>query len=492
MSTNDNDFFGHLNDAGSPTPRGMRRPTQRQRKEDFGSVPDPFGGDSDEVPQAPPTPRPQPPKQSPPRGAPQTQGPGLSPGAPKRAPRSSAPGGSDVVLTPSGLQRRVSASQVNAPQPAEPASPEDLETDGVIDAHEASRQRNEDADFGWEEYAAGDFPAMAAEDFGVKTKQTPSGRVVPVAVRSDLTDEAIEGQSIKGKGGGTRRPRPAKKTQKDPPRSLLGRIGNSLRLTRTDVEGNEDEEEELTSKGFAKSGSQPKRGRKKKRSPARLLWDVTVEIGKIFLLVLLLRAYVVQISVVEGPSMQPTLATDERLIVERVTPLMQPTEDTSWKSAIPDFLRPEYHRGDIVVVRSPEDPGVELVKRLIALPGDTIKFENGKLWLRESGGNDFKEVNESYLGVDDLKNPDGTFRSYDEDDLPGELINAEELTVPKERIFVMGDNRPQSNDSRRWLEIDIGRSKDPKVDKLWLHYNSIEGRVVFRVWPLDRIWPPVK
>jgi signal peptidase I len=49
--------------------------------------------------------------------------------------------------------------------------------------------------------------------------------------------------------------------------------------------------------------------------------------------------------------------------------------DSAWLAWLPGFLSPELHRGDIVVIRSPEDPGLELVKRLIALPGDTLKFE---------------------------------------------------------------------------------------------------------------------
>jgi signal peptidase I len=200
----------------------------------------------------------------------------------------------------------------------------------------------------------------------------------------------------------------------------------------------------------------------------------------------------VQVSQVQGPSMQGTLEEDDRLIVERVTPLIVNNSDKWWVSWLPGFLTPEFERGDIIVVRSPEDPGAELVKRLIGLPGDTLKFEGGKLYLKPEGAADFEEVKEDYLSAEVLKNEDGTFRSYSAGDLGDFIDEGDEVVVPAERIFVMGDNRTQSNDSRRWLEIDVNRTEPPGIDRLWLHKSSVEGRVTFRIWPFGRMWPPVK
>jgi signal peptidase I len=194
--------------------------------------------------------------------------------------------------------------------------------------------------------------------------------------------------------------------------------------------------------------------------------------------------------------MQPTLEQKDRLVVERITPLFSGHKhgDEWWIRIIPDFMRPELQRGDLVVVRSPEDPGLELVKRLIGLPGDTLRFEEGKLFLKPAGGSEFTQVNEDYIQVDDpdLMNADGTRRSYRVNDLGGYLHEGEELRVPEKRLFLMGDNRTRSNDSRRWLQIEVRTSETPGVDRLWVHTTSVEGVVLFRLWPFNRIWPPVK
>ncbi|MBX3474723.1 MAG: signal peptidase I [Planctomycetes bacterium] len=509
-----NDFFGHLDQPAPPTPRRLRRPDEA----DFSSVPDPFGdGPPSPPPATPPggTARPAP---RPPSG--QVKGPGLSPGIPKinQTPSREVPR-SGVVLTPGGIKRVDDAPKSAArakpqPQPVAPPEPES----GIIDAadadepaefHEQSRQQNDQDDVSWEEYAASGFPAMAAEEFGVKTKTTDSGRIVPVAVRNDLTEDALKGKSIKDKGR-TRRPTAKVKGGAAPaaPRSFMQRIGDSLRLTRPNFDESEETEagtsteESSGGKGFAKSGSQQgKGGARRKKSPLRMAWGVVVEAGKIFMLVLLLRAYVVQVSQVQGPSMEPTLQggdtskgeTADRLVVERITPLFASQKPGGWVRYIPDFLRPELKHGDIIVVRSPEDPGAELVKRLIGLPGDTLKFEEGRLWRKPAGGADFAAVEESYLGAEELRNEDGSFRSYGlTGDLGSFVREGVEIVVPPDRLFLMGDNRTRSNDSRRWLQIDVNVSDPPGVDRLWVHLSSVEGVVVFRIFPFDRIWPPVK
>lgn len=498
-----NEFFGHLNQPA--TPRRTRRPSsnrmQKPSEDDFGSVPDPFGDE------------PVPPLEPPPGGAASVlsergrarnrtpKGPGLSPGIPQvreETPTREIPR-SGVVLTPSGVKR------VDDTPPAPPprkvvSQPVDIPEDDPEDFHAQSRKANDEDDVSWEEYAADGFPAMSAEEFGVKTKTTDSGRVVPVAVRADLTDEAIKGKSVKGGG---RKPKPVKAAAPAAPKSLWGKIGDSLRLSRPvfDEPEEDTEGESQPTKGFARSGSQkPSRKATHKKTPLGVAWSVVVEVAKILMLVLLLRAYVVQVSQVQGPSMEGTLyggdpsagVAADRLIVERITPLAMNNADKWWVSWLPGFLTPELERGDIIVVRSPEDPGSELVKRLIALPGDTIKFEDGRLYLKPAGASDFQEVKEDYLTAEDLKREDGNYRAYTEGDLGDYIDEGDELVVPVDRVFVMGDNRTHSNDSRRWLEIDVRRTEPEGIDRLWLHKTSVEGRVIFRIWPFDRIWPPVK
>jgi signal peptidase I len=499
-----NEFFEHLNQPA--TPRRIRKPSssQNQRPGDFSSVPDPFGEEGEIGPDHPLATSGSA-ANLPERGRARSRsvkGPGLSPGIPQaredRPPTREMPR-SGVVLTPSGVKRvdddppqspsALARKVASVPEPEPQRVPEDF--------HTASRERNDQDDVSWEEYAADGFPAMAAEEFGVKVKTTDSGRVVPVGVRADLTDEALKGKSIKDKAGTVgRKPKPAPKPAG--PKSFWGKVGDSLRLSKPVLEEEEDETdsapESKPAKGFARSGSQKGKGGggKTKKTPLGMAWSVVVEVAKILMLVLLLRAYVVQVSQVQGPSMEGTLEQDDRLIVERVTPLLVNNQDKWWVNWMPDFLTPELERGDIIVIRSPEDPGAELVKRLIALPGDTLKFEDGKLFLKADGAAEFAEVKEDYLSSEELKNPDGTFRAYSVGDLGDFIEEGDEIVVPSDRIFVMGDNRTHSNDSRRWLEINVKRTEPPGIDRLWLHKSSVEGRVIFRIWPFNRTWPPVK
>ncbi|MDC1142244.1 signal peptidase I [Planctomycetota bacterium] len=442
-------------------------------------IPSPSSLDNDVPAPAPPTPI----SMKPPAAArPPVSGPGLSPGIPMANQKTQTDlprGQSGIVLTPSGVQRVDST-----PSAKRPASKLDIPKapDEIDDFYEKSRNSNDEDDVSWEEYAADDFPAMAASDFGVKTKTTESGRVVPVAVRSDLTDEALKGKSI-GTKGKKNKPLPSPKDEgRAAPKSFFGKVSDSLRLTKVDGQ--------TKNTGFAKSGSLPT---KTKRTPLGVAWLVTSELAKILILVLVLRAYVVQVSKVRGPSMEGTLQEEERLIVERVTPLMFNNKDEPWFKWLPDALIPEPERGDIIVLRSPEDPGSELVKRLIGLPGDQLKFEDGKLWIKKSGAAEdapFNAVDESYLNAESLKNEDGTFNSYSIGDVPDSMDDGESITVPEGRIFVLGDNRDQSNDSRRWLNIKVNKTDNPEVNELWATTNSIEGRVVFRLWPSDKIGAP--
>ncbi len=490
-----NDYFKHLEQPASP-------PTQRRLKS-----PNEAPG-----PVAPAQPR----TKQPTARTDNSRGPGLSPGMPvlERPVTGENPAlrpRSGVMLTPQGIQR------VEEESPSQPAvEAEELQPPVHDEAPVPHAKVSvEEGEVGWEEYAATDFPALPSEDLGVKTKVTDSGRVVPVALRADLTDEALKGKSVGAKAGRAPRPAKAAEKKKDAPRSWMGRMSDSVRRglfgrikdedAKIDewTEGQLDEE----TKGFAPSGSLKNAKSKRKASPARIVRGFVVEVFKLILLVLLLRAYVLQVSEVNGPSMDPTLsggdgkgAAADRLVVERVTAHLANIDEkyTNW---LPEFLHPRFRRGDIIVVRSPENPGSELVKRLIALPGDVIKFDKDKLFLKYGGQGEWQEVDESYLDPE-LVSQDGKMRlSYEAGSLPDVLADGKEVTVPDKRIFVMGDNRRHSNDSRRWLEIEVGKSETsyaganqrlPGHNLLWLHMSSIEGRVVLRIYPFDRIWPPVK
>jgi signal peptidase I len=136
-----------------------------------------------------------------------------------------------------------------------------------------------------------------------------------------------------------------------------------------------------------------------------------------------------QVARVEGQSMAPTLANQDRLIVNKFAYLVGPP-------------RP----GDIVMMYYPSDPDKSFVKRVIAEQGDTVKIEDGRVY-----------VNDVQL-ADDFVAPE--YRSHD--DHPP-------LVVKEGYYYVLGDHRNNSSDSREWGEV-------PK--------KYIVGRVQLRWWPI--------
>ncbi|WP_313631332.1 signal peptidase I [Enterococcus devriesei] len=171
------------------------------------------------------------------------------------------------------------------------------------------------------------------------------------------------------------------------------------------------------------------------------------EIGKTILYFLILvailfglRHYVFTPVVVKGDSMDPTLADGERVIALKNT---------------------EVKRFDIVTFPAPDDPGKNYIKRVIGLPGDTIEYKSDQLYING------KKVAEPYLDEFKKELKDDQPLTYDFN--LKDLFGAEK--VPAGELFVLGDNRRISKDSRI-----IGMIKE----------KNIMADVKFVFWPLDR------
>ncbi len=123
---------------------------------------------------------------------------------------------------------------------------------------------------------------------------------------------------------------------------------------------------------------------------------------------------------------------------------------------IVDELSYRFHepkRGEVIVFKYPLKPSEYFIKRVIGLPGETIKIENGKVVIKDVATNKPVLLEEEYLSKSLRTSPD---------------LN---VTLASGQYFVLGDNRPRSSDSRIWGLL-------PK--------ENITGKVFLRLWPIAR------
>ncbi len=175
-------------------------------------------------------------------------------------------------------------------------------------------------------------------------------------------------------------------------------------------------------------------------APAARLWEKMVPWPKLrdgietlvwaVALALLLRTFVVQAFWIPSGSMIPTLLVGDRVLVCKF-----------------EYLLRSPRRGDIFVFKYPKDTGVDYVKRLIALPGDTFEIRDGVVWING------RPTEEPYVRFKDT-------------------FNCGPVTVPEKNYVALGDNRPNSADSRFWGFVP---------------WKNIRGPVHVRYWPLNRI-----
>ncbi|HEY6020065.1 MAG TPA: signal peptidase I [Candidatus Paceibacterota bacterium] len=130
-------------------------------------------------------------------------------------------------------------------------------------------------------------------------------------------------------------------------------------------------------------------------------------------IVIPVRLFVAQPFIVSGQSMDPTFANGQYLIVDELSY---------------HFTQPQ--RGDVIIFRYPRNPSEYFIKRIIGLPGDTVHIANNTVTVTPLDGVS-QTLKEPYV-VNQGDGPDATY------------------TVPTDQYFVMGDNRPESSDSRIW------------------------------------------
>ena len=166
-----------------------------------------------------------------------------------------------------------------------------------------------------------------------------------------------------------------------------------------------------------------------------LEWVVILAVG--LCVAVVVRTSVLQAFYIPSESMVPTFEINDRVVVDKIS-----------------YRVGDVHRGSIVVFERPTRTAgaiKDLVKRVIAVGGDTVEARNGVVYVNDSA------VSEPYLRA------------------PASTQNLAKTTIPNHFLWVMGDNRMNSADSRVFGPIPVG---------------SVVGRVMLRAWPPTRVGFP--
>ena len=153
------------------------------------------------------------------------------------------------------------------------------------------------------------------------------------------------------------------------------------------------------------------------------------------ILALFIRTFVVQAFKIPTGSMEPNLLVGDHLLVNKF--VFAPTVSTVEHAVLPTR---DVRRGDVVVFKYPEEPDRDFIKRVIGLTGETVELRNQQVFIN---GTAIEEPYAHYLfPVSGGSNSEIT--TYDVRERYGPV------TVPDGHLFVMGDNRDNSQDSRYW------------------------------------------
>ncbi len=168
------------------------------------------------------------------------------------------------------------------------------------------------------------------------------------------------------------------------------------------------------------------------------------------LLALFIRTFVVQAFKIPSGSMKPTLEIGDHLLVNKfIYGLRLPYVDTR----ILDFHTPQ--RDDVIVFIYPKDKTKDFIKRVKGLPGERVEVRNKQLFI------DGKRIDDAYGFFED------TSRA-----MRAQRDNFPPFTVPEGHVFVMGDNRDYSHDSRFWGAVPI----DAILGKAFILYWSWDAK----------------
>ena len=189
----------------------------------------------------------------------------------------------------------------------------------------------------------------------------------------------------------------------------------------------------------------------------KIIYENIKTLSGALIIAILIRSLLIQPFYIPSSSMEPTLLIGDRIFVSKYTygyskhsfPFSPSFSNNRFFSKMPE-------RGDLVVFKTPADNRTDYIKRLIGLPGDTIQFINGDLYINEKIVN--REITKNFslircgnynletnAYIETLPNGVKYLAVYKK---KGTLQNTKKFEVPQKKYFLMGDNRDCSKDSR--------------------------------------------
>lgn len=166
------------------------------------------------------------------------------------------------------------------------------------------------------------------------------------------------------------------------------------------------------------------------------IWE-TVKVVVISLVIILpIRYYLVQPFFVKGASMEPNFEDGDYLLVDELS-----------------YRFRDVQRGEVIVFRYPQQPSQFFIKRVVGLPGETVQIKDDKVTIFNAKNLDGLMLNEAYLAPEQ------------------KTLGTATTKLDDNEYFVLGDNRLQSSDSRRWGPVNR---------------TLVTGRAFLRPWPFTR------
>jgi len=175
------------------------------------------------------------------------------------------------------------------------------------------------------------------------------------------------------------------------------------------------------------------------------------------IIAMFIRTFIIQAFKIPSGSMLETLQIGDHILVNKfIYGIKIPFTDGKVLVSIKDPKK-----GDIVVFKYPEDPSKDFIKRVIATGGDTVQIINKKLYVNDKPVND-----QEYVSHKSSQIYSGMVSPRD---------NLRKIKVPENKLFVMGDNRDNSHDSRFWGFVDLKAVKGQAFIIYWSWNKSEFG-----------------